>query len=163
MARSAGDAGFTLLEVVVAGAIVAILAALAVPGMVNGIVRRQVVDAMPLADIAKAAVAGKWAALHALPGDNAGAGLPPADKIVGNYVRSVRIVDGAIDITFGNSVHKSIDGKVLTLRPAVVLDAPVVPVAWICAKAPVPGGMTAVGTDHTDLPVGVLPYNCQAG
>jgi hypothetical protein len=38
-----------------------------------------------------------------------------------------------------------------------------VPVAWICAKAPVPGGMTAVGTDHTDLPVGVLPYNCQAG
>lgn len=163
MARAAGYAGFTLLEVVVAGAIVAILAALAVPGMVNGIVRRQVVDAMPIADIAKAAVAGEWATLHALPGDNAGAGLPPAGKIVGNYVRSVAIVGGAIDITFGNNVHKSIDNKVLTLRPAVVLDAPVVPVAWICAKAPVPGGMTAVGTDHTDLPVGVLPYNCQAG
>jgi type IV pilus assembly protein PilA len=163
MARAASAAGFTLLEVVVAGAIVAILAALAVPGMVNGIVRRQVVDAMPLADVVKAAIADRWTTLHALPSDNTGAGLPPPEKIVNNYVSSVAIVGGAIDITFGNNVHKSIAGKVLTLRPAVVLDAPVVPVAWVCAKAPVPGGMTALGADHTDLPAGVLPYNCQAG
>ena len=163
MARTRRHEGFTLLEVAVACAIVAVLAALAVPGMVNGIVRRQIVDAIPLADIVKSAIADRWATLHALPSDNAGAGLPAADKIVNNYVRSVAIVGGAIDITFGNNVHKSIAGKVLTLRPAVVPDAPIVPVAWVCAKAPVPGGMTALGSDHTNLPVGVLPYNCQAG
>jgi type IV pilus assembly protein PilA len=162
MRSGAADAGFTLVEVAVAAAIVAILATMAVPSMVNGIVRRQIVDAVPLADIVKTAVASSWSTLHALPTDNAGAGLPPAAKIVSNYVSSVAIVGGAIDITYGNNVHRSIAGKVLTLRPAVVPDTPIVPVAWVCAHAPVPGGMTVLGEDHTDVPPAMLPYNCQA-
>jgi type IV pilus assembly protein PilA len=154
-------AGFTLLEVTVAMAIVAIIATLAVPGMVNGIVRRQIVEAVPLADVVKNAVAQSWASVQALPSDNASAGLPPATKIVNNYVSSVELVGGAINITFGNSAHRMIAGKVLTLRPAVVADAPVVPVAWVCAGAAVPGGMTVLGADRTDVPRSVLPYNCQ--
>ena len=122
MRSRAPGRGFTLVEVAVAVAIVAILATMAVPPMINGIVRRQIVEAVPLADVVKNAVAVSWSMLHALPTDNAGAGLPPAAKIVNNYVSSVAIVGGAIDITFGNNVHRSIAGKVLTLRPAVVAD-----------------------------------------
>jgi type IV pilus assembly protein PilA len=155
-------AGFTLMEVVVAMAIVALLATMALPSMTNGIVRKQVIDAVPLADIVKSAVALAWASSAALPANNASAGLPAPDKIVNNYVSSVALQGGAIQITFGNNAHKLLTGKVLTLRPAVVADAPVVPVAWVCAQAAVPGGMTVVGEDRTNVPAGMLPYNCQA-
>ena len=69
-------AGFTLMEVVVAVAIVALLATMALPSMTNGIVRKQVVDAVPLADIVKNAVSQSWASSAALPANNASAGLP---------------------------------------------------------------------------------------
>jgi hypothetical protein len=39
---------------------------------------------------------------------------------------------GAIDITFGNKANGNLKGKILTLRPAVVDDAPVVPITWVC-------------------------------
>ncbi len=55
-----------------------------------------------------------------------------------NYVSSVAVESGAIHITFGNSVNGLIRGKTLSLRPAVVLDAPIVPVAWICGNAAAP-------------------------
>jgi type IV pilus assembly protein PilA len=155
-------AGFTLMEVVVAVAIVALLATMALPSMTNGIVRKQVVDAVPLADIVKNAVSQSWASAAALPASNASAGLPAPDKIVNNYVSSVALQDGAIQITFGNNAHKLLAGRILTLRPAVVADAPVVPVAWVCAHAAVPGGMTVLGEDRTNVPPGMLPYNCQA-
>ncbi len=142
-------------------AIVALLAAMALPSMTNSIVRKQIVDAVPLVDFVKAAVAQAWSGAGTLPSNNSAAALPPPDKIVGNYVSSVSVENGAIQITFGNNAHRSIAGKMLTLRPAVVADTPIVPVAWICANAPVPNGMTVQGTDRTDIPLAMLPYNCQ--
>jgi type IV pilus assembly protein PilA len=50
---------------------------------------------------------------------------------------------------------------VLTLRPAVVEDAPVVPVAWVCGHASVPAKMTVRGTNRTDVPVRYLPMRCR--
>lgn len=154
--------GFTLMEIVVAVAIVALLATMALPSITSSIVRNQIVEAVPLADLVKKAVAQSWAGAAALPADNATAGLPPPDKIVNNYVSSVALESGAIQITFGNSAHKLIAGKILTLRPAIVTDAPMVPVAWVCAQAAVPGGMTVLGEDRTNVPVAMLPYNCRA-
>ena len=55
------------MEVMVAVAIVALLATMALPSMTNGIVRKQVIDAVPLADIVKSAVAQAWASAAALP------------------------------------------------------------------------------------------------
>ena len=150
-----------MIEIMVAVAIVGILAALAIPGLQGGIVRDQVVAALPLADIAKKPVALSWATLQALPVDNAGAGLPAPDKIVNNYISAVAVEDGAIQITFGNNVSGVIAGKILTLRPAVVEDAPVVPVAWVCGYAPVPGNMTALGQNRTSVPTGYLPVGCR--
>jgi type IV pilus assembly protein PilA len=152
--------GFSLMEVLIVLAIVAILATLAVPGLQNGIVRDQIVTAAPLADVAKKPVALLWAATQTLPADNAAAGLPVPEKIVNNHVRSVAVQDGAIHVTFGNSAHALIAGKVLTFRPAVVEDAPIVPVAWVCGLAAPPANMAVKGEDRTDIPQGLLPFNC---
>ena len=154
--------GFTLMEVLVVLAIVAILAAIALPSMQGSIVRDQIVTAAPLVDVAKKPVAATWAATQTLPVDNAEAGVPPAEKIVNNHIRSVAIENGAIHVTFGNNAHKAIEGKILTFRPAVVEDAPVVPVTWVCGHAGVPGQMSVKGVNKTDVPPGMLPFNCQA-
>ena len=150
-----------MIEIVVALAIVAVLATLAMPSFQGSIVRDQIVSAVPLADIAKKPVALSWADQQVLPANNARAGLPAPDKIVNNYISAVAIEDGAIQITFGNNVNSGIAGKILTLRPAVVEDAPIVPLAWVCGFAAVPGNMTARGDNRTNIPIGYLPFNCR--
>lgn len=152
--------GFSLLEMMIAVAIVAVLATLAVPSLLRPAVRDQVVTSAPLIDLAKKQVQAVWAATQALPADNAAAGLPAPAQMVGNYVRAVTITDGVIDITFGNAAHAEIAGKVLSIRPAVVEDAPMVPIAWVCAFAPVPDRMTVHGENRTTIPRVGLPVNC---
>ncbi len=154
--------GFTLLEMMVVIGIVAILALMAIPTYQNKFIRDQIAEALPLADIAKPAVALSWAALQTFPADNAAAGLPVAEKIVNNYITSVAIQGGAINITFGNKVNNVILGKVLTLRPAVVEDAPIVPVTWVCGYATAPEKMTAKGENKTNVPPGYLPIRCRS-
>jgi len=157
------DRGFTLLEMMVVLAIIAILALMLIPSYQDKLVRDQIVEALPLAEVATKPVAAAWAGTQAFPADNAAAGLPPADKIVSNLISSVTVQDGVVHLTFGNRANGQIKGKVLTLRPAVVPDAPVVPVAWICGYAPVPDQMTAKGENRTNIPAIYLPFKCRAG
>ena len=151
---------FTLIELMVVVAVIAILAAIAVPSMQDRLVRDQIVEASNLTQIAKAPVAASWATTATLPADNAAAGLPAADRIVGNHVSAVTVQDGAIHMSFGNSVAGSIKGKILSIRPAVVEDAPIVPVAWVCGNAPVPDKMTVKGDNRTNVPNLFLPLEC---
>jgi len=154
--------GFTLIELMVAVAVLAILATLALPSVQAPFVRQQVVDSSALINVAKAAVASTWSATRALPADNASAGLPASDKMVGNYVSSILVDGGAIHVTFGNQASGSLKGRTLSFRPAVVDDAPVVPIAWVCARAAVPERMSAKGTDRTDVEAKFLPLNCRS-
>jgi type IV pilus assembly protein PilA len=153
--------GFTLVEMMVVIGIVAILALMAIPTYQDKFIRDQIAEALPLADLAKPPVALSWTALQTFPADNAAAGLPVAEKIVNNYIRSVSIQSGAVDITFGNKANHAILGKVLTLRPAVVEDAPIVPVTWVCGYASAPEKMTVKGENKTNIPPGLLPLRCR--
>lgn len=153
--------GFSMVEVMAAVAIMAILAMVAIPSIQDSLMRKQVLEALPLANIAKGPVAQSWALTQTFPADNAAAGLPVAEKIVSNFVSGVAVENGAIQITFGNRAYGLLKGKVLSLRPAVVDDAPIVPVAWVCGGAQAPGQMTVHGVNQTSLLPKHLPLECR--
>jgi len=81
---------------------------------------------------------------------------------VGNVVKDVSVDAGAITITYGNNASGALDGKKVTLRPAIVPDTPVVPIAWLCHTAPVPKNMEVTGKDDADVPSQWLPVECRA-
>ncbi len=155
------QAGFTLIELMIVVAIIGILSTVALPSYQDRVIRAQASEGIVLADFVKQAVTVHYTRNRAMPRDNAAAGLPDSKLIIGNYVTEVKVREGAVDIIFGNRTNKFISGKTLTLRPAVVQAAPVVPIAWICGKASVPEKMTAMGTDATDLPPSHLPNDCR--
>lgn len=164
---SPSHCGFTLIELMVVIAIIAILALMALPSYTEKIVRDQIVEAAKLADIAKGPVATAWAnsvlppsTTRTMPADNAEAGLPEPDKIVNNYIRAITVEAGALHLQFGNNAHRVIQGKTLTIRPAVVEDEPMVPPAWICAAGKVPDKMEVKGNNGTTIEKRYLPRNC---
>lgn len=155
------SAGFTWIELLFVLAVFAILAALAIPSLRDATVRKQVKEGLALAELAKQGVQAAWSLTGEMPSDNAAAGIPPRDKIVGNLVKDVNVAGGAITLTFGNNASKVIEGRRVTLRPAIVPDQPRVPIAWLCHDVPVPKGMELRGKDETDLPPNDLPVECR--
>ncbi|MGV3571753.1 MAG: pilin [Ramlibacter sp.] len=152
---------FTLLEMMAVLAVIAILALVALPSYMDRIVREQVAESLPLADLAKPALQAAWRAGAPLPADNTAAGLPAPEKIVGNFVASVRVEQGAIHIAFGNKAHGALKSKLLTVRPAGVEDARIVPLAWLCGPAQPPAPMVAQGQDRTSVAPALLPLRCR--
>jgi type IV pilus assembly protein PilA len=155
-------AGFTLLELLAVLTVIAILALMTLPSMLDALVRNQIIEALPLADVAKKPIAAAWSAAQPLPPDNEAAALPAPDRVVSNLVTALAIENGAIHLTFGNRAHAELRGKVITLRPAVVTDAPVVPVAWVCGFGAAPASMTLHGENRTNVPARYLPARCRA-
>jgi type IV pilus assembly protein PilA len=153
-------AGFSLVELMTVIAVIAILALIAVPTFLDKIVKEQVVEALPLAKIVSGPVDSAWRASGALPANNAALGLPEPSKIVSNLVSSVQLEDGVIHIRFGNQANGYLKGKTLSLRPALVEDTPLVPIAWVCGYATEPQNMKVLGTNRTDVEKQYLPLRC---
>jgi type IV pilus assembly protein PilA len=150
------------MEMMAVVAIMAVLALMALPSYLDRIVRQQIEAALPLADVAKKPIAEWWAATLSFPPDNATLLLPTPDKIVNNFIEKVTVQDGAIHLTFGNRANGAIMGKTLSLRPAVVPDAPVVPITWVCGLADAPQKMVIQGENLTNVPQVFLPLDCRA-
>ena len=155
------SAGFTWIELMFVVAVIAILALMAIPGMQENMLKKQVKEGMELADLAKKGVQAAYTLAGEFPNNNAAAGIPPSHKIVGNLVKEVKVEDGAITLTFGNNASKVLEGKHLTLRPAVVAGEPMVPIAWVCHGAPPPKGMEVRGKNETDIALVNLPLECR--
>jgi len=155
------SAGFTWIELLLVLAVFAILAGLAIPGMMDSALRKQVQEGLALADLARQGVQAAWTATGEMPADNAAAAIPPRDKIIGNYVKDVNVNGGAITLTYGNNASKALEGKRITLRPAIVAGQPLVPIAWLCHDLAVPKGMEIRGRDETDIQARYLPVECR--
>lgn len=136
--------GFTLIELMIAVVIVAILATIAVPSYRAQMVRAQVSEALNVAGAAKLAVATEFAAAGEAPADRTAAAMSAdASDTSGEYVESVDVDDGVIVVTFNNEAHPDLTGAELALIP---YESPSGGVAWQCGDAPAPSGLDLLGT-----------------
>lgn len=141
--------GFTLIELMIVVAIIAILAAIAIPAYQNYLIRAQVTEGMSLATGAKAAVWDFYSNTGRYPPSNESAGLPSnPSSIAGKYVQSVTVASGKITATFNNAdANAAIHGKTLVLSPNSGGDT----IVWTCNPA---GTANAVDPKY-------LPSSCR--
>ena len=136
--------GFTLIELMIVVAIIGILAAIAIPAYQDYTIRAQVTEGLSLAGNAKTPITDSFLDRGEAPTNRAQAGLSAnATDTQGNYVQSVAVTNGRVDIVFGNRANVLINGLTVTLTPYEALDFSVV---WRCGNAPVPGGLNPMGT-----------------
>jgi type IV pilus assembly protein PilA len=108
MHSRAHNRGFTLIELMIVVAIIAILAAVAIPAYQNYLIRAQVAEGMVLAGGPKTAIWDFYSDTGRFPTSNRSAGLTSATSIVGRYVEQVTIAGGKITATFGNDANAAI-------------------------------------------------------
>ena len=133
MSSQRSTAGFTLIELMIVVAIIAILAAIAIPAYQDYLIRAQVSEGMTLASGAKAAVWDYVSNTGLFPPSNQSAGLAKDTSITGNYVSSVDVANGLIKVQFnGPKANSKISGGVyLALSPISQTGS----IIWTCTTS----------------------------
>ena len=81
--------------------------------------------------------------------------------MIGNYLKRVDVVDGAMHLTMGNKFPESLQEGIVSLRPLVVEGSPASPLSWVCGYDAVPEGMKALAENRTSLEQKYLPLRCR--
>lgn len=162
--------GFTLIELMIVVAIIGILAAIALPAYQDYTIRAQVSEALSLTNGLKTSVSDYYATKGTFPVDNAAAvcGATPAPNSCtgykntdnkGNFVSQVDVINGALQVTFGNKVNAKLDKATLAVVPGIDAAGNI---TWICGLAATPDGVTKEKTDAaTTANPRYLPTSCK--
>jgi type IV pilus assembly protein PilA len=95
--------GFTLIELMIVVAIIGILAAIAIPAYQDYTIRAQVSEGLNLAAGAKAAVSEYFMDRGVMPLNNTEAGISQPASIAGNYVNTITVAGGVIQVLYSNA------------------------------------------------------------
>ena len=137
--------GFTLIELMIVVAIIAILAAIAVPQYVNYTARAQATEGLTLASSAKTGIIEFQDNMGTWPDNNAEAGIGIPSNHKGIYVNSIEVASNVITISFASGLHS---GKTISLSASDEGGS----VSWVCTASAIPGNRLPTicyGSDET--------------
>lgn len=127
--------GFTLIELMIVVAIIAILAAIAIPAYQDYTIRGQITECTRLIAGARAAVVDLLNDRGAFPVNNTEAGIAPPNSITGTYVSQVEINNGEVTCSFSSSApqqaNAAINGATMTWTPIDNSGS----VSWTCSSS----------------------------
>ncbi|HEX7325129.1 MAG TPA: pilin [Rhodanobacteraceae bacterium] len=158
--------GFTLIELMIVVAIIAILAAIAIPQYEHYIARSQFSEALTVTAGLKTDLINYWDQNGAFPASGSTAPLNlEANALSGKYVASVAITSPSIVVTFRpTGVSSALQGKTVDLTPVINVAGSTAPktLASVATGTDVSGAISWVcSTEIATASAADVPSSCR--